>query len=73
MSLLLREKSPGKMHVLKHHVSLQVVVDGFVHVWFIYLWVSFCTDFSSLANSLVSGGVSSEVGFWDQLLSSQSL
>jgi hypothetical protein len=52
---------------------LSVFVSGYFHIWFIYLWASFCLDFSTLVNFPTSGFVSFEVGFRNPLLASRTL
>lgn len=44
---------------------------GFVHIWLLYLFASFCLDFSSLVNIMTSGGMRTEPGFQNPLLESK--
>ena len=48
-------------------------VNGFVHLWMLYLFAAFCLDFSVLANTVTSGGLAMEGGFANPLLESRSL
>lgn len=45
-------------------------VNGFLHLWLLYLFASFCLDFSSLAVA-TSGGYRTEPGFLNPLLQSR--
>mmetsp|Transcript_4654 Transcript_4654/g.9928 ORF Transcript_4654/g.9928 Transcript_4654/m.9928 type:complete len:418 (-) Transcript_4654:620-1873(-) len=47
-------------------------VNGFFHLWLLYLYSAFCLDFSILTNCIVSGGVRMEPGFINPLLGSRS-
>jgi hypothetical protein len=49
-----------------------LLLRGFLHVWFIYLWAAFCMDFGALANTTLSG-ISSQEGFRNPLLESRSI
>jgi hypothetical protein len=52
---------------------LSTYINGFLHIWLIYLWASFCLDFSTVANLATTGGIRSEPGFLNPLLESRSL
>jgi len=47
-------------------------VNGFVHLWLLYSFASFCLDFSTLINYILSGGLSMEPAFCNPLLESRS-
>lgn len=48
-------------------------VNGFLHVWLLYLFASFCEDFSTIANTILTGGrVRFHDGFANPLLASRS-
>ena len=49
-----------------------VLLRGFLHVWFVYLFISFCLDFGALATSGMTG-VSAQPGFRNPLFESRSL
>ena len=48
-------------------------VNGYLHLWLIYLFASLCIDFSAVANVATTGGVQLEPGFLNPLLESRSL
>lgn len=50
-----------------------VHINGYVHLWLIYLWASLCLDISALANLLTTGRMQFELGFSNPLLESRSL
>ena len=50
---------------------VQVVLNGFVHIWWMYIFLAFCLDVSSLLHAIVHGPV--EKGFCNPLLASRSL
>ena len=47
-------------------------VNGFIHLWLLYAYFSFCLDVSTLLNCILSGGVRMEPGFCNPLLGSRS-
>jgi len=47
-------------------------VNGFLHLWLLYSFASFCEDFSTITNYILSGGVRMEPGFCNPLLESRS-
>ena len=49
-----------------------ILLRGFLHIWLIYLWASFCLDFSALGNTCLTS-ISSQDGFRNPLLQSRSL
>eukprot|EP00980_Cylindrotheca_fusiformis_P016461 scaffold4903_cov125-Cylindrotheca_fusiformis.AAC.8 len=51
--------------------SYAMIVNGFVHMWYIYLFLAFSTDFASLFYSILFG-TSLEPGFRNPLLASRS-
>jgi hypothetical protein len=51
---------------------LSTHVNGFFHLWLLYLFFSFCLDFSTLTNYVLSGGVRMEPAFCNPLLESRS-
>mmetsp|Transcript_33975 Transcript_33975/g.71459 ORF Transcript_33975/g.71459 Transcript_33975/m.71459 type:complete len:391 (-) Transcript_33975:502-1674(-) len=46
-------------------------IDGFLHLWLLYLFVSCCLDFSSLSNIATTGGMRTEPAFENPLLQSR--
>ncbi|CAJ1930813.1 unnamed protein product [Cylindrotheca closterium] len=52
--------------------AITPLIDGFVHVWFIYFFLSFAIDFGMLFYSVLFGA-SVEPGFFNPLLTSRSL
>ena len=46
--------------------------NGFVHIWFLYGFASFCLDVSSLIDTCLTGGLAMEDGFRNPLLGSRS-
>jgi hypothetical protein len=51
---------------------LSTHVNGFFHLWLLYLYFSFCLDFSTIINYVASGGVRMEPAFCNPLLGSRS-
>ncbi len=51
---------------------LPVHVNGFFHLWLLYSFFSFCLDFSTIMNYVLSGGVRMEQAFCNPLLESRS-
>jgi len=47
-------------------------VNGVVHLWLLYSFFSFCLDFSTIMNYVLSGGVRMEPAFCNPLLESRS-
>lgn len=47
-------------------------VNGFMHLWLLYLYFAFCLDVSTILNYVLSGGVRMEPGFCNPLLGSRS-
>lgn len=47
--------------------------NGFLHIWLIYLFTSFCLTFSILANIVTTGGMRSEPGHLNPLVESRCL
>jgi len=47
-------------------------VNGFFHLWLLYLYFSFCLDTSTILNYVTSGGVRMEPAFCNPLLGSRS-
>eukprot|EP00536_Pseudo-nitzschia_multiseries_P002992 jgi/Psemu1/184837/e_gw1.42.116.1 len=66
----LNEDSDTENEVDKWSVSAHI--NGFVHLWLLYLFVSFTLDFSTLTNYAISGGIRMEPGFCNPLLESRS-
>jgi len=52
---------------------LSTHINGYLHIWLFYLFVSFCTDFSVLASIGTTGGIRMEPGFLNPLLESRCL
>ena len=48
-----------------------VHIVGFMHLWLLYLFASFCLDFSSLSNIAATGGMRTEPAFENPLLQSR--
>mmetsp|Transcript_39525 Transcript_39525/g.80634 ORF Transcript_39525/g.80634 Transcript_39525/m.80634 type:complete len:322 (-) Transcript_39525:31-996(-) len=48
------------------------VLNGFLGIWFLYFWASFCLDFSAVATSVVHG-CSCQDGFRNPLIASRSM
>lgn len=48
-------------------------LNGFAHLWMLYLFASFCLDFSAVGNTLTTGGLHLEPGFANPLLASRTL
>jgi len=70
LSLLLQ--SPG--YALQFHYApewVTTLINGFVHLWFIYIFAAFCLDFSSLMAMPIAGRL--EPAFANPLLESRSL
>ena len=65
MDLLLPPPPPPKW--------LVTVLNGTIHLWFLYLFASFCLDFSVLSNMVTMGRLYYEPGFDNPLLASRSL
>lgn len=51
---------------------LRTIINGFGHIWLLYLFAAFCLDFSALGNTVLTG-VHMEPGFMNPLLQSRSL
>ena len=52
---------------------LATVLNGYVHLWLLYLFTAFCLDFSIVSNLLTNGGtVYFEEGFANPLLASRT-
>ena len=49
------------------------MLNGYAHIWLLYLFAAFCLDFSVLANTITTGGLQLEPGFDNPLLQSRSL
>jgi len=47
-------------------------VNGFFHLWLLYSYFSFCLDFSTITNYVMSGGTRMEPAFCNPLLGSRS-
>jgi len=55
-----------------HGWSLSTQINGFLHLWLLYSFISFCLDFSTISNYAISGGMRMEPGFCNPLLGSRS-
>ena len=67
--------SPGNDNwddVIDNQWLLITHIDGFFHLWLLYLFVSFCLDFSAITNSIAFGGIRMELGFCHPLSKSRS-
>jgi hypothetical protein len=74
LSILLGVEKNYRIQLLPDVLNLVTTsLNGVLHIWLIYLWASFCLDFSALANTLTTGGVAFEPGFLNPLLESRSL
>jgi hypothetical protein len=54
------------------HWLLMTHIDGFFHLWLLYLFFSFCLDFTTITNSIALGGIRMELGFCHPLSKSRS-
>lgn len=52
---------------------LSTLLNGFIHIWLLYLFAAFCMDFSAVFNMPTTGGIRLKAGFDDPLLQSRSL
>ena len=63
-------KEPHHHHQIPEWLLLvQILV--YLHIWLIYLYASFCLDFSTLSTIVTTGGMRTEPGFHNPLLQSR--
>ncbi|KAL7531609.1 hypothetical protein ACHAXR_004133 [Thalassiosira sp. AJA248-18] len=81
LSIIHNEQAQSESNHSNNHHHYQILqwplpvhTLGFLHIWLIYLYASFCLDFSSLINIITSGGrMRPNPGFRNPLLASRHL